>query len=87
MFVEVRNGEKDVRWLPLFGFGASLIAAGAAIGEALAYAFTGEVAVAAPIAGAVFGLFLAVRQVSATIAYQPLVVPGSAVVEHEALAP
>ncbi|WP_165064935.1 hypothetical protein [Paludisphaera rhizosphaerae] len=86
IFVQVRNGEKDVRWLPLFGFAVLLIVAGAAICEALAYVVTGDVVVAAAILGAIVGLFLAVRQIIATIAYQPIVLPESEDVEHDVLA-
>lgn len=77
IFVQVRNGEKDVRWLPLIGFTAMLVVAGAAITEALAYFLTGNVVVAAAILGAIIGFFLAARQILATIAYQPIVLPES----------
>ena len=74
MFVQFRNEEKDVRWLPLLGFAILLIVVGATIGGLLKYVLTGDPGVAAPMVGAIIGLLLAIRQISASIAYQPLIV-------------
>lgn len=83
IFVQVRNGEKDVRWLPLIGFAILLTVAGAAVGWLVVYPFTGAPGAAAPCVGAVFGLLLAMRQITATIAYHPLVIHQDEDVEHD----
>lgn len=87
MFVQVRNEAKDVRWLPLLGFAILLIVGGATIGGLLKYVLTGDPGVAAPMVGAIIGLLLATRQISASIAYQPLIVHEDEKAEHDVLAP